>query len=221
MSELDLPGEGAATDNAELLPPDMPVIDPATLTKYPKLLADVGNMRYGVAWQRWTGFQDGACFALTKLSDFSGIKVVERFPLTEQGWAETWAALVARDRGSAQVILRVLAERAALSQAVSGTILKKAPRFPSSAATRRQILDAIATGNEKYARPFDKGSVALASVMGTQSWADYGNVVLQMALLDTMLSIEEKLGALLSGPGAAETAQTDETPSARQDGLPS
>jgi hypothetical protein len=31
--------------------------------------------------------------------------------------------------------------------------------------------------------------------MGTESWADYGNVVLQMAILDTLLSIEEKLSA--------------------------
>jgi hypothetical protein len=41
------------------------------------------------------------------------------------------------------------------------------------------------------------GKVALASFAGTESWSDYGNVVLQMAILDTLLSIEQKLSTLL------------------------
>jgi hypothetical protein len=35
------------------------------------------------------------------------------------------------------------------------------------------------------------------------SWSDYGAVVLQMAILDTLLSIEEKLGKLV-GPGGGQ-----------------
>ena len=62
---------------------------------------------------------------------------------------------------------------------------------------RRQILEAVACGNEKDARPFDKRKVALASFVGTETWSDYGAVVLQMAMPDTQLSVEEKLGALL------------------------
>ncbi len=54
-------------------------------------------------------------------------------------------------------------------------------------------MNQIATGNEKYARPFDRGKVALASFVGTGSWSDYGNVVLQMAILGTLLSIGQKL----------------------------
>lgn len=70
-------------------------------------------------------------------------------------------------------------------------------RFPSSPETRRAILDAIAGKNPKYARPFDGRNVASVSFAGTESWSDYGAVVLQMAMLDTLLSIEEKLGRLL------------------------
>jgi hypothetical protein len=69
------------------------------------------------------------------------------------------------------------------------------PRFPSSPETRRSILNALARGNEKYRRPFDKGTVAQFSAAGTRSWAEYGQVVLEMAILDTLLSIE----ALLQG----------------------
>ena len=69
-------------------------------------------------------------------------------------------------------------------------------RFPFSAEARRQILEAIAKRNDKYARPFDKGKVASVSLIGTESWSDYGAVILQMAILDMLLSIEEKLDRL-------------------------
>jgi hypothetical protein len=39
--------------------------------------------------------------------------------------------------------------------------------------------------------------VARASFVGTESWSDYGAVVLAMATLETLLNIEEKLAALL------------------------
>jgi len=78
-----------------------------------------------------------------------------------------------------------------------------APRFPSSLETRRGILEAMARRNDKYARPFDGGRMAFISLIGTESWSDYGAVVLQMAILDTLLSIEEKLATLI--PSGAET----------------
>jgi hypothetical protein len=68
-------------------------------------------------------------------------------------------------------------------------------RFASAPEKRREILEAIARTSEKYARPFDKGRVASVSMIGTDSWSDYGAVVLQMAILDTLLSIEEKLAS--------------------------
>ena len=80
-------------------------------------------------------------------------------------------------------------------------------RFPSSPETRRAILEDVARANQKYARPFDRGSVARASFVGTESWSDYGAVVLQMAMLDTLLAIEERLTEVLQrqadAPGAA------------------
>jgi len=39
----------------------------------------------------------------------------------------------------------------------------------------------IKKGNGKYAKPFDKDRLAAVSLIGTESWADYGQVVLQMA----------------------------------------
>ena len=185
----------------------MPQVDPSKLTsKQPILLADShASLSHGVGWQRQPGSAGGADFIVYKTSLVAGVKVVERYPLTERGWVSAWTGLVRRDPASARSILSRLAARKAA--AVTGAVLPKAPpRFPSSPETRRRILQAIAGGNEKYARPFDKGRVALASLFGTESWADYGNVVLQMAILDTLLSIEEKLGALM-GPEAQESGE--------------
>jgi len=76
----------------------------------------------------------------------------------------------------------------------------------TSPEVRARILAMIKKGNGKYAKPFDKDRLAAVSLIGTESWADYGQVVLQMAILDTLLSIEEKLDRLAGGkPGEGGT----------------
>lgn len=197
MSEISLPDPGAAHTGGPV-PPEMPAVDVTNLSRYPTLFVDSGTLRRTIGWQRWAGADGGACFTLCRLSDMAGIKVVERFPLTQGGWADAWASLLQRDAASAEAILGILARESA-----AGVVLTPPPppRFLSSAQTRRNILNEIAKGNEKYARPFDRGKISLASFVGTESWSDYGNVVLQMAVLDTLLSIEEKLGNLLQAPG--------------------
>jgi hypothetical protein len=64
----------------------------------------------------------------------------------------------------------------------------------SSPEVRAQILEMFKRGNRKYALPFEKDRLAVASVMGG-NWEEYGQIILQMAILDTLLSIEEKLSA--------------------------
>lgn len=65
---------------------------------------------------------------------------------------------------------------------------------------RERILEMFKQGNSKYAKPFDKDRLAKVSVMGG-NWEEYGQIILQMAILDTLLSIEEKLGEIA---GAAQ-----------------
>jgi hypothetical protein len=198
VSEAPPPRPRPAVEGAPN-PPEMPAVDVDKLSRYPTLFVDSGRLRHTLGWQRWAGFEQRACFTVCRLSDMAGIKVVERFPLTPQGWADAWSGLLSRDAASAQAMLAILAHRAAGG---SDVVLAPPPppRFPSSAETRRNILTEIAKGNEKYARPFDRGKIALASFIGTESWSDYGNVVLQMVILDTLLSIEEKLQDLLQIP---------------------
>ena len=57
------------------------------------------------------------------------------------------------------------------------------------------------SGSGKYDRPFNGDNLAGISIFGGD-WQEYSQVVLQVAILDTLLSIEEKLSALTSGqPG--------------------
>lgn len=84
----------------------------------------------------------------------------------------------------------------------------------SSPKTRARILKMFKQANSKYAKPFETDRLAVLSVMGG-NWEEYGQVVLQMAILDTLLSIEEKLSTLSTmqnteedqtGAGQAERA---------------
>ena len=72
----------------------------------------------------------------------------------------------------------------------------------SSPEARARILEMFKRGNRKYALPFEKDRLAMASVMGG-NWEEYGAIVLQMAILDTLLSIEEKLSTSETGNHAA------------------
>src|SRR5579875_828960 len=47
---------------------------------------------------------------------------------------------------------------------------------------RERILAMFKKSNSKYAKPFDKDRLAVASLIGTESWAEYGQVILQMAI---------------------------------------
>jgi hypothetical protein len=78
-----------------------------------------------------------------------------------------------------------------------GTPAPSAPATParSSPEIRARILEMFKRGNRKYALPFEKDRLAVASVLGG-NWEEYGQIILQMAILDTLLSIEEKLSQL-------------------------
>jgi hypothetical protein len=82
------------------------------------------------------------------------------------------------------------------------------PEVPArtSPAARARILEMFKRGNRKYALPFEKDRLAVASIMGG-NWEEYGQIVLQMAILDTLLSIEEHLISLQKP--ASETSDAD------------
>jgi hypothetical protein len=58
--------------------------------------------------------KDGPCFIVARISFMRSIKVLERFPLTADGWAHAWAALVKLDSDAAQAVAEKVQERHAV-----------------------------------------------------------------------------------------------------------
>jgi hypothetical protein len=78
------------------------------------------------------------------------------------------------------------------------------PPARTSPEVRAQITEIFKWTNNKYAKPFEKGHLAGLLLSGGD---EYGQVVLQMAILDTLLSIEEHLTSIeehLTSDGRSE-----------------
>jgi Short C-terminal domain len=68
-------------------------------------LIPVAGQRYTLGWQ--DAKKDGPCFLLAR-TGFTGEKILDRFPLTQDGWARAWSALVKLDVGAAQAVAKAL-----------------------------------------------------------------------------------------------------------------
>jgi hypothetical protein len=85
--------------------PPMPVVRD-TLWRSPNLIPVVGQ-RYTLGWQ--DAKKEGPCFMVAR-TGVMGDKVLDRFPLTEDGWARAWAALVKLDAVAAQAVAKTIGE---------------------------------------------------------------------------------------------------------------
>jgi hypothetical protein len=74
----------------------------------PYLLLESG-LRHSLGWQ--DDRKAGPSFIVARLPRLSSVKVTERFPLTEQGWASAWRALADLDGSAAAAIAAMLAKR--------------------------------------------------------------------------------------------------------------
>jgi hypothetical protein len=87
--------------------PAMPAILPGTLWRAPNLLP-VPGQRHTVGWQETR--KDGPCFLVAR-TGVMGDKVLGRFPLTQDGWSQAWAALVQLDAAAARAVAERLQGR--------------------------------------------------------------------------------------------------------------
>jgi hypothetical protein len=90
--------------------PAMPSVPPSQIYRgRPYLLLESG-LRHSLGWQ--DDRKVGPSFVVVRLSRLSSVvKVAERFPLTEQGWASAWRALADLDGSAAAAIAAMLAKR--------------------------------------------------------------------------------------------------------------
>lgn len=87
--------------------PAMPEIRPGTLWRSPNLLP-VPGQRHTVGWQDTR--KDGPCFLVAR-TGVMGDKVLDRFPLTQDGWSRAWAALIQLDAAAAAAVAKRLQDR--------------------------------------------------------------------------------------------------------------
>jgi hypothetical protein len=80
----------------------------------PYLLVQFGQ-RYTIGWQ--DARKDGPCFVIARISRLDTTKVVDRFPMTEAGWAKAWRGLVRLDADAARAAAARLAALAAAHRA--------------------------------------------------------------------------------------------------------
>lgn len=92
--------------------PAMPVIQPAErVTSVPYPLLDGFSPTIG--WQFRPQAKGGPAFMIIRRSGLGSLKAAESFPLTEDGWASAWQALVTQNPAAAPRVLEMLRAREA------------------------------------------------------------------------------------------------------------
>lgn len=105
-----LPDGRRAPVTARASVPARPVIRPSEFhdgPPYPLL----DSLSPTIGWQERPGAKGGRTFVVIRRSILGSLKVLERFPLTDEGWAEAWQALVQLSPDAAEKIRVRLAER--------------------------------------------------------------------------------------------------------------
>jgi hypothetical protein len=65
----------------------------------------------------------------------------------------------------------------------------------ASREDKQQVIESLKNTNSKYAKPFEKGKMARASIMGG-NWEEYAQIVMGMVSADTLLDMDAQLERL-------------------------
>ena len=87
----------------------------------PRIIAPASG-RHLIGWQPGRDRKDGAAFVVLRFTVFDSRKVIEAFPLTEDGWCQAWQALVRIDAVAAEKARATLTEQADLAALKAATI---------------------------------------------------------------------------------------------------
>lgn len=203
----------------------MPAVSPDTLWRAPNLIS-VSGQRYTLGWQ--DARKEGHCFVVVRTTVMGGEKILDRFPLTEDGWARAWAALVKLDADAAQAVAKTVREQQAVRAARIAERERQAQvyeAFVSAGGSRVfqslgvQILASdgkvYTIGDHSAARKIDTsrllGPLAGAQAMvtdGSQAWSPGRAMFLPIAL--TGLATKMKAdAAVVFADGTVYTAALD------------
>lgn len=90
--------------------PPMPAVRPGELLKGSPFVFG-GQGRHWMGWKQFSDGKGGASFVVLRRTLLDNDKVIERFPMTEEGWAQAWRTFVRLDARSAYQVLRKIAAR--------------------------------------------------------------------------------------------------------------
>ena len=117
MATNESPPDEASRASAEppAATPAMPRVPESDLSSYPTyLLAEDAAVRHSIGW--YEDRKAGPGFVVARKRATGRATVIERFPLTEEGWAGAWHALSRLDASAAAAVAASLAARAARAQ---------------------------------------------------------------------------------------------------------
>jgi hypothetical protein len=77
----------------------------------------VAGSRYSIGWQGWPEKKGGPGFVTLRRGAMGSHKVLNRYPLTDEGWAEAWREITAFEPATAEQVRDVLSQRAAADRA--------------------------------------------------------------------------------------------------------
>ncbi len=90
--------------------PAMPVISPSEqIPGVPYRL--LNGLKPTIGWQFRPPAKGGPAFVILRRSGLGSLKVVESFPLTEDGWAGAWQSLDTQNPAAARKVLAILRDR--------------------------------------------------------------------------------------------------------------
>jgi hypothetical protein len=82
----------------------------------PRIIAPTRGKHF-IGWQPRRDRKDDADFVVIFCTVFDSLKVIERFPLTDDGWRQAWLALVRIDTAAAELAQAMFAEQASQARA--------------------------------------------------------------------------------------------------------
>ena len=113
MGNLDVARRSDGRDAAVPEPasvPAMPSIGSSEqIPEVPHPLTD--RISPTIGWQFRPGVKGGHAFMIIRRSALGSLKVVESFPLTEEGWASAWQSLITRNPAAVLPVLTALKSR--------------------------------------------------------------------------------------------------------------
>jgi Short C-terminal domain len=112
----------------------MPAIPAGTIYRHsPDLVTNL--VRHSVGWM--DSRKDGPCFVVVRISSWATYKVLDRFPLTEEGWARAWTALLGLDSDAARKVREVLEKTAGADAARTAERERQASTYEAFVRARK------------------------------------------------------------------------------------